>query len=49
MIEFLIALLIVGIPTVIFVTAVLTIEHFRDKRVAKRMWEEYMSERGGKQ
>lgn len=49
MIEFLIALLIVGIPTVIFVTAVLTSEHFRDKRVAKRLLEEHMSKRGGKQ
>lgn len=47
MIEFLVALLIVGIITAIAMTTALTIERFRDKRIVKRLREEYMNERGG--
>lgn len=49
MIEFLIALLICGITAIVAWLVGVTISYYRDRVVAKRLWEEHMRERGGKQ
>lgn len=47
MIEFFIALLICGIAVIVAWLIGVTIGFFRDRVVAKRLWEEHMRERGG--